>query len=483
MFLKLDGTGRTPRASQLDILQHIQNTKSKYIPILAATGIGKSYILRAIQLEYPGTVGIVSSNSLMNQYIETYPDINYVKGKAHYKCSNYPELNCSESQSLFNSKCDTCEYTRHTDRAAGGLSTVFNPISYYYFKEHNPDFKSPPVVVIDEAHKLIDTLNLLVEFSFSKRKYEFPENIPTFVELLAWIDEVIGKLKKIVKDTDDIEKKKENNDIIQRLYTIKRCYQDRPQDFIFFIEKRLYRGFMEPYLVIKPVSPPQTLINSILSANKVILLSATLLISDLWDYGINGVSIKEFPSPIPKENRVVKYFPTKVPVRYDTDPLIIVSHIKTVLDKNPNVNTIVHVSYGWSKKLQEYFPSALFNTSLDKDKVLKRFKEVGGVWFAAGCSEGIDLPGDQCRLVIIPIIFKPNPMDPLHNKKITRQDGRLKSDLEVVKTVIQQAGRASRSVEDWSVTIILDPMFPRIITKVRKYLPKSFLESIEWTCK
>lgn len=486
MFEKLDGTNRPPRSIQIEALGFIQkNLYTNALPICLnlPTGVGKSFILRAIQLESIGSIGIVPSNSLMDQYIKTYPELNYLKGREHYPCEEHEGYNCQEAKVLFKSKCENCLYTKQRIRAEKGESTIFNPISYYYFKK-NSKLEKPPILIVDEAHKLIDTLELLVDFSFRKKKYNYPENLTSFVELLDWIVRTCSKLEMLIRSdlTKDPEEKKILIGVIDKLRFIEVCYRANPQDFIFFEELRDFRGAKEKYLVVKPINPPKFLLNDILDCEKLILMSATLLQHDIWAFNLSEYVYQDFPSPIPKELREIHYRPSKTPLRYDSDPQILSKYIQEVLESFPeNPNTIIHVSYSWSKKLKPFFPTAMFNDSLDKDKILAQFKEKGGIWFAGGCSEGIDLPGNECRLILIPIIFKPNPMDPVYKKQITQQNGWIKTELNTIKTVIQQAGRASRNENDYSVTVICDSAFPRMINKIRKFLPKSFLETIKWT--
>lgn len=484
-MITYDGTGRPPRSIQLDALKLSSNFISSTSKVLGMTlpcGVGKSYIARCIQLRYPETVILVPSNHLMDQYIETYPDLNYIKGKEHYQCSEFEGLTCIETQDLYDSKCINCALTQSRKRAAAGEPTIYNPISYYYYQKITQS--SPPkILVIDEAHKLKGMIDLLVDYAFRKSKYNYPDDIDSEVKLIEWLDSTLYKLSKILnafRTKNDIKSVSETYETIKRIQFIKNSYSDNPQDFHFYEETRTVRNLPEKYLIVKPVKTPNFLLKQILAADKIILMSATLLPSNLWDLGLYEHIYRDFPSPIPKENRSVQYAPFTSAFKYDTDPMLVANWIKSVLAKHPNVNTIVHVSYGWSKKLEKFFPGCLFNLTDNKTEVIERFKKEGGIFFAAGCSEGIDLPDDLCRLIIIPIIFKSNPNDPLFKKKQALPNGYIKSQIDAMQTVIQQAGRASRHIGDKSLTVIGDSAFPSIFNKTSKFLPLSFRESIKW---
>lgn len=447
MFSRFDGTKRQPRAVQTEVLDwlSINWNQSPILAINAPTGIGKSAILRAIQLQFPGSVGIVPTNILMDQYIHTYPELNYIKGKDHYEFEDI--------------------YRENKDLAIGQVSTIFNPISYYMFQYQAK--ADPYVMIIDEAHKLFDLLMLLGTMTFRKSQYKFPE-IVTFLDLLDWLGGAA-----LYKDRDE--------EVIQRIKLLTRLVRDDPQDFIFYTEKRKFYSKDDEYLCIKPLRPSKSVLNRILNAQKIILMSATLLHSDLWDLGLTSYKYLDMPSPIAVENRKILYQPASIPFTYQTNPKIVADYIKGILTAHSGLNTVVHLSYGWLEKLKSYFPEALTNSSANKDQVLQQFKSKGGLWLAAGCSEGIDLPGDECRLTIIPIVIKSNIKDPVVAKQVTQERGWIKYELNMIKTVIQQAGRGTRGEDDYSLTIIGDQAFPRIVNKNRQYIPKSFLQAIKWS--
>jgi len=119
----------------------------------------------------------------------------------------------------------------------------------------------------------------------------------------------------------------------------------------------------------------------------------------------------------------------------------------------------------------------MFNTKEDKADVIEAFKANGGLFVAAGCAEGVDFPGDECRLNLIPILHRENLGDRAVQKRMSLPGGRRAYDLEILKTTIQQAGRSTRGPDDWSTTIIGDPGFTRLMNQYDSELPRSFVES------
>lgn len=446
------------------------------------TGVGKSAILRSIQLEFPMTTGIVPTNILMDQYIATYPELNYLKGLDHYPCSQSETgLSCEEMKDLVEIPCKECPYIVAKERARIE-SSVFNPISYYYFTRFTrPESK---IIVVDEAHKLIDTLMLLVDISFRKGRYNYPE-ITNELTLIAWLHSLQSKLSSLLakyRKSGNVSKITETVRQKERIGFLLNSFEQNPQDFVFYEQEITYRNTTDKYLIIKPIKPPKWLLDSIFGGfEKVVLMSATLTEDDLWKLGFKDYKYVDMDSPIPKENRAVRYIPSGFPMNYTTTPEQVAGYISKILSKYPNQNTIVHVSYSWSEKLRTFFPNAMFNTSEDKDKVLQKFKKNGGVWIASGCSEGLDLPDNECRLTIIPLIMLANIKDPLVIKQLSLPGGRFRYEMSALKTVIQQAGRGTRGENDYSITVLGDNKFPSLFLKNRKFLPKSFTESIIWS--
>jgi len=479
MFEQKDGSGRKPRQIQLDVLAWIEKhiNLGRVLGINAPTGSGKSFIVESLLIEYPGSVALLPTNILMDQYVATYPDRNYVKGKAHYDCKEHPGFSCFDSQELFNSSCPECEYTINKKRALDGESTVFNPMSYYYFKRANKSF-FPPVVVVDEAHKLGDMATLLTDISFRKSKYDYPE-ISNEIQLSTWLnsvlEDILAKLRTNKGKTRDVLIRDK-----QKIENILWCLAIEPQNFTYYTEKRSYYKTVDEYLVIRSINPPKQIIRELLESKKTVLTSATLLQHKIWELGYNDPFYLDLESPIAAENRPILYRPASVDLTYKTSAKLVADYIKSILAQYPGLNTVIHVSYGWSEKLKLMFPGCFFNTAETKDETLETFKKVGGVWFASGCSEGIDLPGDLCKLIIIPIIHRENIADPVVVKRLAMHRGSQKYDLNSISTIIQQAGRGTRGEQDSCITVIGDRKLPLLITKNRPFTPKSFLKAIKW---
>ena len=446
-----DGSARKPRDVQITALGWLaDNWSSPGLVAQLPTGVGKSAIARAIQLQ-TGAAILTPNNALLMQYGESYPDLNTLMGAEHYKCAVGGD----------HDDCTACEYVRARTRAEKE-PTVFNPLSYVYGPV-NTD-----VVIVDEAHKLIDFLRLLISYKFSKLKYNPPANADA-----RWIASKASEYNRVgsvYKERKEVKKAAAAFQKGKRLAVLAKLLEDKPDDFVTYFEGDNW--------VIEPVEVPRSVIERALGkAKKVILLSAT--IPPKWAKQILGhrsFQYLDLPSPIPKESRKVVFRPSGLTAK--SSPADVAKWIKQQLERYPG-NAIVHVTYSMGLALAPYFPDAHIHTKQTKQSTLNRFKVHGGLWIAAGASEGIDLAGEFGRVNLVPILPFANNRNPLGQEQFKRDPGNYY--LETAVGFIQQAGRTTRGVDDWSVTVCGDNRLTWLLQKCDRELPKYFKEQIVWS--
>jgi len=485
----LDGTGRKARPMQPEALKWLEENwdKADVLALQLPTGVGKSFIARTIQRATNARVISGTSNLLMDQYISTYPDVNALKGRVHYACTKDVGLTCEDRKELGELPCVGCPYRECRRKAVGGAPTFFNPMSFYYLQKDR-NYSAGKVLVVDEAHTLIDMLMTLSGKRFRKSKYGAPESLDQLT-VVIWLDNqrsILKSLAEVAGKTGDtprfITLWCELEGVIMTLEGL----EAEPQNYVFYSESEVYRGKTEEYFCIKPVVPSRKLIRQILDADKIVLLSATLLQSDVAILAAGRTTLHyDSPSPIPAAQRASRYKPLPVAMNYNTPPAVVVKHILALLTKHPGDNAIIHASYDqarkWGPLLKQAIPDLLTHTVETKVSTLETFKTKGGVFLASGCAEGIDLAGEVCRVNIIPALLRLNPTDPAVKKRLAMEGGKAWYDLEALKTAIQQAGRSTRSPDDRSVIYICDPQFPVLYSRHRAFLPKSFIESVRFT--
>jgi hypothetical protein len=454
-----DGTDKKPRQVQADYFNHLEQNWQQYHVLDGPPGIGKSFIARAIQLAVPNTGIITPNNVLVKQYSEAY-NLNALMGKDNY--DNELEYHAAKS-------------------AVKGVETVFNPLSFYYYYLRNEKVKKPTTVVIDEAHKLADMLLLTLSKDFPVSYYNIPKGLSEG-GFLQWLDGIVHKMAPITrivnpsKGQAKLINQFENLFILydylsQHLDKVKISYEVAPD----------WRGKDRLVLRTQPLTIPHELLHTIFGEKtRFIMMSGTITQFDI-DELLPGQDVDYYRigALAPVENRYVIHKPLTSRRNIEQQ----VNAIADLYTKHGKVNTLVHVTYSdmplIAKGLQKRGVSPLHHNKEDKEEVLNKFKEKGGLLLAAGMAEGVDLPGDMCRLLIIPRLQFPYLGDSGVKKRMALPNGQEWYDLHTMKTTVQQLGRGVRGGDDACISYILDPLFPKLIEKTKKYLHPTFREALK----
>ena len=396
-----------------------------------------------------------SSNHLINQFLGDY-DSNHVIGQDHY---GNPDM-----------------YQDARKRLLSGEPSLVNPISYDRFRGYcrrfEKPYKRPKVIIVDEFHVVARMLSLLVGVSLSAKRYGVAPSPENDFAICAWFDKTISDLAILADAEPDRKEKAKQMANIQHIEKVFERWRKYPAQYV---AENNGSG-----LRIDPIDLPPYLSKQLFDADHIILMSATPDVDAIRRIiGNEPYLYKDFGAIIPSEQRPILYRPLGKKLNYETPPQVVAAWIKRQLDLHPGLNTIIHVSYAWQKKLEGFFPDFLVNTSADKDHIEKRFKKEGGVWLASGCSEGIDLPDDICRLVLIPVVWKPNFGSKMVKKRMAKHGNKI-VDREVLLTFQQQCGRAARHEEDRCTIIVGDPCLPRLTNKYKAEIPSDFIKSIKW---
>lgn len=483
-FDKFDGTGRKPRDVQTQGLEFFRDSvrNHRVTAIMGPPAVGKTGIARAIQIATGGWI-INPSNLLIDQAIETYPHVNFLKGKTHYRCTS--GLTCQEWVDHLEQKaCPDCPYITARKRALDGVPTFFNPMSLYYLLAQSKN--AAKVIIVDEAHLLAGMILKLCSKKFAKSDYGLPADCQNEVRLSSWMGKQIDKLRKLVslyQNVGDFAAVSKVLTEIETLSLTKQGLDSQPELFAIWFDKQPYRGRLDTFLNVQPIKPPRTIVDSLLPSERVVLLSGTLLKSDVEElYEGENFAYLDLPSPIPVSNRPILWRPVRYPMRYDTPPEKIVRTVESDLDDFPNRNTIIHTTYARAQAMVPHFKRpVLVNTAENKLDVLAEFKKRGGVFLASGCAEGIDLKGDLCRLNISPHFIRPNLGDPVVQKRRSLSDGNKWLAMQALKVAIQQYGRSTRDETDESIHIPHEPMFRREVETYSDELPEYYKGAIKWT--
>ncbi len=213
-----------------------------------------------------------------------------------------------------------------------------------------------------------------------------------------------------------------------------------------------------------------------------ILMSGTLTPTTMYKelLGIENASEKTFKSPFPKENRLNIIIPktsTKYQSRSQQQYQLIAEEVDKVVEKIPGNVLVFFPSYYLKDQVRQYLKNdkTLFDevsglTKEERNEILEKFKgykKIGSVLLAVvsgSFGEGIDLPGDEVKGVIVVGLPLQKP-DLEAEALIKYYDDKFGKGWDygylfpAFTKTIQSAGRCIRSNKDRGVIIFLDERY------------------------
>lgn len=482
---KADNSGRPLRPQQVEALNWLNATlpTAEVCAINAPTGTGKSLIAETLRTQL-GARCVVVTNSLMDQVLETYSNADYLKGRSRYSCHTHTDLTCGDVKDLRMPPCEGCVYRTCRKTALERTGVYFNPLSLF-FLHTDKRYRPAEYMVIDEVHKFLEMVTGLASRTFRHSKYgPWPSKLDT-LDVESWLD---GTIQNLIIERDgtsreDSDKYLKLDREVKSLEILADTFKAEPENFVVSEAETTFRGRPEKTLTFGPIVPPASLIRRICDAQKLVILSATMFPHTVEAFNCLGKVVQlDLDSPIPSKQREIRFAPIAERVNKDTPNEDIANWVRKWVTKYPNKNIVVHLTYGRAEQIAPFLADLPITTHNNEDRheKIEEFKRVGGIFLASACSEGVDLPGDLCRLILVPILLKPYLGDPAVKKRLAKPGGQRWYALKTLETTIQQAGRGARHEKDECLTIIGDPAWSRYAHECNKDLPKAVTSAINW---
>ncbi|MBR9703158.1 ATP-dependent DNA helicase, partial [Candidatus Woesearchaeota archaeon] len=232
---------------------------------------------------------------------------------------------------------------------------------------------------------------------------------------------------------------------------------------------------LDPSIISAPV---------IKQAHSTIFMSGTLTPTSMYQavLGVENAVEKTYPSPFPEKNKLNLIIPktsTKFTSRSETQYQNIAEVLTQVVEKVPGNTAIFFPSYYLLEEVNKHFQTATTKTvfteqqamnTTEKEEFLDRFrqyKDTGAVLMGVitgNFGEGIDLPGDELKCVVIVglPLQKPN----LETEALIKYyDDKFKKGWDygylfpAFNKTLQSAGRCIRSETDRGVVVFLDERY------------------------
>ena len=519
----------TPREHQVSGLQQIQdaiNSGTKFIIVQAPTGSGKSFFSKTLanttndaDPEYSkliknyqaydkdfvgvfskfkphGTFALTTTKALQDQYGNLFEDSLIFKGKTNYQCEvddsfTVDHAPCVISPNL-KKKCwgdCICPYYETRNDALIEKFTVLNYASFFNLPDH---LKTRQIIVCDECSELEDEIVKNFSAVINYRSFDYlgvsidklTSEVPK--KVLGWLVDVCNSLENAIDEFSDrpryekhkveLVKQQQRKDLLEAIkHTI-----DHWDDAQYIVEKDAEKVTVTPLKIDK-------LTNCLFNfAEVVVLMSATIVDRDIFakNLGITDYKYIELQSTFEaKKSPIV--ISSKYPLSHktiDANLPKIIEEIQKIAEYHKKEKGIIHThSFAITQALQNklngkrflYREEGATNESIVKEHFLRTDPTV---LVSPSLTMGLDLKGDYGKWQVIVKL----PYLSLANKRIKLLSEK-ESDWSRMKmfiSLIQAAGRCTRTKEDESVTYILDGLSAKVITQNRNILPGHFLNRI-----
>lgn len=455
-----------------------------------------------------GSFILTITKSLQDQYKELFPSSIIVKGKSNYTCDVDPSVTVNMAPCLYSNKlkekCFSEKRCPYYETRKDALLTVDPILNYRSFISLPSFLRKREIYICDEASdlesELVGHYSLTVlysqleseEISFKKLKSDDPKVAGSwlndiYLKLKTEVDSLRTKVSKIAKDfkseavlNRETQRLSKLSDLLTSLESVVTYWEECE----YLVEhKDSERVVFVPY-DIKPLAK-----DLFSGAEKVLMMSATITnhleFSKSLGIGEDEYEYVEISSVFDPKKSPIKCS-RKYSLSYKTNnsdlPKIIESAIQ-LCEIHKGEKGIIHTHTNQIteafKKLCKNSDRFLFRDSKSSNEdIIEIHKNSNSdtILVSPSLSTGISLDDHLGRFQII----LKAPFLPLSSKRIKKIYDKSKSYymMKMLDTLIQMCGRCTRSIDDHSVTYILDGNAVNSILQNKQYIPKNFLERL-----
>lgn len=501
----------------------------------APTGAGKTLIGELVRRKVSPkrAVYTCSTKTLQDQFLEDFNYASVIKGRANYPTWDHPEsfpilsADACNPQKVTGPACPTCkegsfhggEPVNHCDHChpmslcpyrvakmemlAANLAVA--NVSYLLAAANYQEFLTgEPLIIVDEADTLEQELMRFVEFQMAPgtlKRYRLspPDRKTVRGSWVKWIRDqaypaLMARLMKVMHQNDP-RSVRETRTIRGRLAKLSVLggwdYKKKGWGDTDGMDGWVYTGYDRGSVNFKPIrvdGDAQSLLWK--HGKKWLLMSATIISAQQMalDLGLEDDEwgLVTVESNFPVENRPIYVQPVANMTYKEKDKAwpVMAKTIARIAEHHGDERILVHtVSYA----LADYLAKGVDKTRAyqyrnagEREEALAAWlQSERGIMYAPSFDRGIDLPGDQCRVVIVAKVPYPNLKDKQISSRLHARGGQGWYSMLTVRSLIQMTGRAMRSKDDSSEIYLLDGQFmSNVWRKSRRMLPGWWSEAL-----
>lgn len=474
-----------------EVLGHLDAGK-KVVFLSAPTGAGKTLLGEMVRRSFrKKALYTCTTKSLQDQFVRDFDYARVIKGRSNYRTINFPRADWIA--------CDLCEATNRGEscRYCPGVmmcpyvvakeEASMAPLAVanvaYFLAESNTEhsrFAGRGLVILDEADSLEEELMRYIEISISPRMQKTlnlgpPEKKTVTESWQTWVS--VEAMPKIRVALAKLGMSREPKDV--RLRVALTRLADK-LDGLTFDENWVYTGYESGYITFKPVRVDQLAPKMLWPLGKQwLLMSATIISASQMaeDLGLadDEWALVEVPSTFPADRRPIYVEPIADMTAKNVDVAWpqMVNRLKEITAHHDERILVHTVSY----KLAAYLSTRLgsrvitYSSAKERERALESFRaSPNGILIAPSFERGIDLPDDECRVVVVTKVPFPYLGDKQVNKRLYSRGGQGWYAMQTVRSLVQMTGRAMRHELDECEIYLLDRQFTSSIWKKSRHL-------------
>ena len=529
----------TPSKLQVDVINRIDKafeSGKKFVICCAPTGSGKSFIAKtlanvgqlpsesfiqlirnydAYKMDFDGNYSyeqecknepafgafaLTITKSLQDQYQELFVDTESLKGKTNYTCDidkNYDtELApCTFAPALRDS-CwseNRCPYYNARNDA---MLSRFAVLNYKMFLSLPGHIKRKSFLICDEASELEDELvrQFSIEVNYDKLSNY---NVPCDILVVDSRDKAYNWLNVLLENISNeltafISKAGKKQNLLSQAEKIKYQFLKNMHRSLTSIgthwhECEFVVDIDSKRVILTPLRA-NTLSKYIFNyGEKIVLMSATIIDHKHFakSLGITEYEYIEVDSTFEASKSPI-FISSKYKPSYNTLQNMLpgmCEQIKQITEHHKDVKGIIHThTNAITSFIKDRLGSDRYlyrDTNSTNEDILQLhcISDKPTVLVSPSLVYGIDLKDDLARFQIIVKL----PFLSLGSKRIKRlfELDRDWYENKMLNAVVQAAGRATRSKDDYSTTYILDGNFINVVKRTKGKLPKYFIDRIQ----
>ena len=387
---------------------------------------------------------------------------------------------------------------------------IFSPYISSIFLKRTEKTLHESIIIIDEAHNLpfriLESLSSKLSLNILRRAIKEAQGYESALSHLEEIEnllinltknlekerlvkkeefklnyeEIISKLEPIAEET----RKDKRSSYIGSVIEFLMAWQGQDQGFARILSKSIINEREVISLAYSCLDASLISTDIINSAYCIICMSGTLTPSKMYSdlLGFKNPILKSYPNPFPSKNRLNLLVPktsTKFTKRTPDMYKEIANEIAPIINEIQGNSIVFFPSYKLRDAVDVFFRNLCYKTTYheqkgiskqEKEALLENFKkdkDKGAVLLAVisgNYSEGIDLPGDLLKAVIIVGLPLSKP-DLETTELINYYDQKFSKGWEyayiypAMQKTIQAAGRCIRSEKDIGIIVFLDERY------------------------